>query len=157
MQVAFKPGPDGIAREPLPWRRCDGAVLLEVVLALVLFVAAATILTSGMSSSLDSLERLRINTHAADLAVSVLSEVQMGVKSLALSGPQPFETPLEAWTWEVVASPAQTESDDTTPFKRIEVIIRHEDPPVVYRLGEVLRLDESKMAPEDKLPGISGF
>ena len=49
-------------------------MLLEVVLALVLFVGAATVLTSGLSSSLDSVERLRLNAHAADYAVSVLSE-----------------------------------------------------------------------------------
>jgi type II secretory pathway pseudopilin PulG len=131
---------------------------LEVILALVLFVAAATILTSGLSSSLDSLERLRLNTHAADLAVTVLSELQMGVKNLSVGGAQPFETPWEGWTWELVSSSSQlpSESEEATPFKNIEVIIRHDDPPVVYRLGEVLRIEDSKNA-TDKLPGIGSF
>ena len=134
-----------------------GAVLLEVVLALVLFVAAAAVLTSAMSSSLDSVERLRCNTRAADLAVSVMSELQLGIKTLGAGGPQQFEIPLEDWSWEAVATPLQTDSDETNAFKRVEVIIRHEAPAVVYRLSQVLRLDSTNNASGDQRPGISGF
>ena len=130
---------------------------MEVVLALVLFVAAATILTSALSSSLDSVERLRLNTHAADLAVSVMSELQLGIKSLALSGPQHFEAPLEDWTWEAVSSPVQTELDESNPFKKIEVIIRHEEPSAVFRLAQILRIDPSLVKPSDRLPGVGSF
>jgi hypothetical protein len=134
----------------------SGAVLLEVILALVLFVGAATVLTSGLSSSLDSVERLRLNTHAADYGVSVLSELQLGIKTLTVAGPQPFDPPQEGWTWEALAAPAESESDGASPFQRIEVIIRHEDPAMVWRLNQVLRLDERKSRAE-KLPGIDGF
>jgi hypothetical protein len=133
-----------------------GAVLLEVILALVLFVAAATILTSGLSASLDQVERLRMQTHAADLAVSVFSEIQLGTKTLALSGPQPFEKPFEDWTWEAVALPAQTEPDEPGPFKKIEVIIRHDDPVFVHRLTQVVVLDPTRVR-LDTRPGIDGF
>jgi hypothetical protein len=143
-------------------RRCGqkGAVLLEVVLALVLFVAAAAVLTSGLSSSLDGVERLRLQAHAADMAVSVFSELQMGIKSLALSGPQPFDPPVEGWTWEAVATPLQmqqTESEEATPFKRIEVIVRHDAPAVVYRMSQVLQIDPNQAAKEQRLPGVSSF
>jgi hypothetical protein len=134
-----------------------GAVLLEVVLALVLFVAAATILTSALSSSLDSVERLRLNAHAADLAVSVFSELQMGTRTLEGTGPQPFEAPLEEWTWEAVATPVQADADESNAFKRIEVIIRHEDPPLVFRLGQVMSMDQIKSAGSSDLPGIKSF
>ena len=137
--------------------RQAGAVLLEVVLALVLFVAAAAILSGGLSSSLDGIERLRLQAHAADLAVSVLSELQLGIKTLALGGPQPFETPLESWTWEAVSTPVQTEPDDTSPFKKIEVIIRHDEPALVYRLSQVLQFDAAQTNRSDRLPGISSF
>jgi len=146
----------GIAFRPSEAHGERGAVLLEVVLALVLFVAAATVLTSGLSSSLDSLDRLRLNTHAADLGVSVMSELQLGIKSVGLSGPQKFEAPLEDWTWEVVSSPMQADADDSNPFKKIEVIIRHEDPPVVYRLGQVVRIDPA-VAPSDRIPNVGSF
>ncbi len=157
MHLAYASGPNCIVKTPGQPRGEQGAVLLEVVLALVLFVAAAAVLSSGLSSSLDSVERLRLNTHAADLAVTVLSELQMGVKTLAAAGAQPFEAPLENWTWEIVASPVQSDTDEANPFKKIEVIIRHDDPALVYRLGQVLRIDESKTGTSDKLPGISGF
>src|SRR5258708_4398278 len=110
MCSASRPELDWLAGRTRRRHRQEGAVLLEVILALVLFVAAAAVLTSGLSSSLDGVERLRLNTHAADLAVTVLSELQLGIKSLALSGPQQFEAPLDAWTWELVASPVQAES-----------------------------------------------
>ena len=134
-----------------------GAVLLEVVLALVLFVAAASILSSGLSSSLDALERLRLNTHAVDLAVSVFSELQMGTKSLALSGPQRFEEPLLAWTWEVVPQAMAGAAEEPSAFRTVEVIIRHDDPAMSYHLTQVLRIDSTNSSPQGPLAGISSF
>jgi type II secretory pathway pseudopilin PulG len=157
MHVVPIPEPDGLAASFFRSRHRAGAVLLEVVLALVLFVSAAAILTSGLSSSLDSVDRLRVNAQAADFAVSVLSELQMGIKTLALTGPQEFDPPEEGWTWELVATPLEPESDEVTPYQRIEVIIRHDDPAVVYRLGQVLRLDTSKSGQGDQRPGIDSF
>jgi hypothetical protein len=126
----------------------SGAVLLEVILALALFVAAAAVLTSGLSSSLDGIERLRRNTRAADLAVSVLSELQMGIKTLALTGPQPFEPVQDGWTWEILSTPLQAGAEEIGPYKMIEVVIRHEEPPLVYRLGQVLQVDDAKAGAE---------
>src|SRR3989440_3723756 len=116
-----------------------GAVLLEVVLALVLFVAAAAIISAGLNASLNSVERLRLNAHAANLAVSVLSELQMGIKTIAVSGPQAFKAPFEGWTWEVQAAAADSEFSRSSSSQRIEVIIRHDDPAVVYRLSQILQ------------------
>lgn len=132
-----------------------GAVLLEVILALALFVGAAAVLTSGLSSSLDGLERLRLSAHGADFAVSVLSELQMGIKSVGISGPQPFVPAEEGWTWEIVATPLEAGTEESSSFQRIEVIIRHEDPAFVYRLNQVLRADALKTTTE--APGIDGF
>jgi type II secretory pathway pseudopilin PulG len=138
MSAAFRPSLSCHFYGARPRRGQAGAVLLEVVLALVLFVGAAAVLTSGLSSSLDALERLRFNTHAADLAVSVLSELQLGIKTLAAGGPQPFEAPLEGWTWEAVATPVQSDFDEDKRFTKIEVIIRHSESALVHRLSQVL-------------------
>ena len=158
-QMRFVSTPRCVLSLPRPCRlgMQRGAVLLEVVLALLLFVAAAAILTSGLSSSIDALERLRLHTHAADLAVSVLSEFQMGIKTLASNGPQPFEAPLEGWTWELASAPLQANSDETNQFQRIEVIIRHEDPGLVYRLDQVLRLDQASSPTGSRSIGIKSF
>jgi hypothetical protein len=155
MRLKPTPGGNVVARGADSPRGEAGAVLLEVILALALFVGAAAVLTSGLSSSLDGVERLRLNTHAADFAVSVLSELQMGITSLGVSGPQPFVPPEDGWTWEVAATPVESGTEESSPFQRIEVIIRHEDPPLVYRLNQVLRTDALKSAADR--PGIDGF
>jgi hypothetical protein len=132
-------------------------VLLEVVLALVLFVTAAVILSSGLSSSMDALERLRLNAHAADLGVSVLSELQLGIKSTALGGAQPFGAELEGWTWEVQATPVSHDSEGTNSFQRVEVVIRHDDPELVYRLTQVVPGWQLTGGGQERLPGVGSF
>ena len=119
--------------------RARGAVLFEVVLALVLFAAAAAIISGGLNASLNSVERMRLNAHAGNLAVSVLSELQMGVRSLDMAGPESFEAPFEEWTWELAATAQPAEGDEEDPPTLVEVIIRHEDPPVVYRLSQIIQ------------------
>ena len=121
-----------------------GAVLLEVVLALVLFVVAASFITAGMNSSVDTVERLRLNTHAVNLASSILAELQMGARSTETNGPAKFDPPFDKWSWELQYETVQGEVGDTNPLTRVEVIIRHSEQPVVYRLTQILRLEENK-------------
>ena len=121
-----------------------GAVLLEVVLALVLVAGAAAVVGAGLSASIDRVERLKMNAHAADLAVSVMSELQMGSKVLSQEGPESFEAPFEGWTWEAAAEVTDEKVRDTGRTKKVEVVIRHEDPAVVHRLCQVIRLPETE-------------
>src|SRR6188474_1162503 len=58
-----------------------GSVLLEVVLAIVLFAAAAAVVGMALKASIDGAQRLRLSTHAGNLAVTVISELQMGLRS----------------------------------------------------------------------------
>ena len=117
----------------------SGSVLLEVVLALVLFVAAAAIVTSGMNASMDSVERQRLNVHAMDLAVTMLSEIQIGLRSAEAAGPEDFEAPFDNWTWELQATPVETQIGETSTLFKVEVVIRHKEAPVVYRLAQVVQ------------------
>jgi len=121
-----------------------GAVLLEVVLALVLVAGAAAVVGAGLSASIDRVERLKMNAHAADLAVSVMSELQMGSKVLSQEGPESFEAPFEGWTWEAAGEVTDEKVRDTGRTKKVEVVIRHEDPAVVHRLCQVIRLPETE-------------
>ena len=132
------------ARTGCPRSTMNGAVLLEVVLALVLIAAAAAVIGGGLSVSIDRVERLKLNAHAADLAVSVMSELQMGSKVLSEEGVEIFETPFENWTWEAQAEVTDENVRDTGHTKKVEVIIRHEDPIVVYRLCQVIRFPETE-------------
>ena len=133
---------------------CDGeraAILLEVVLALALFAAAAAIIGAGLGSSIDAVERQRLNTHAADLAVSVMSELQVGIRK-SETGPEAFEPPFEHWSWELRLAPVESELGQGTQLSLVEVVVRHDDPPIVHRLGQVLRLDGSRTALEGGAP-----
>jgi hypothetical protein len=124
--------------------RRSGAVLVEVVLALALFVAAAAVISGALSASLDTVERLRSNAHATDLAVTVLSQLQMGTLAAEGNSPQPFDPPFDTWTWEALYTPVDDVGDEEGRLTRVEVIIRHQNPEVVCRLHQVLRLEPTK-------------
>ncbi len=115
-------------------------MLLEVVLALVLLAAAAAIVGAGMGTSADAVERQRLNIHAANLAVSVLSELQLGLR-VPGQGPENFEAPFEHWSWEIELAPLESELGQGTKLSRAEVVVRHDDPAMVHRLAQVIRTD----------------
>lgn len=134
-----------------------GSVLLEVILALALFVTAAAIVTSGMNASADSLDRQRLNTHAANLAATALAEVQLGLRSPALAGEQPFAEPFEKWTAELVVAPTETEAGGPSGLLRVEVIIRHQEFPLVRRLAQIIRVPEDTGARLISNPATPAF
>jgi len=112
----------------------QGTVLMEVLLALLLFVGAAAVIGGGLSASIRALDRVRLNGHAVDLAVTVMSELQMGAKPVKSSGPEAFPPPFEVWTWETIVS--ESELEDASA--RVEVVIRHEEENYVLRLAQLL-------------------
>jgi len=116
----------------------SGVVLLEVILALILFVGAATIISSALTASLASVDRMKYSVHAANLAVTLLSEMQMGILPMQSSAPATFESPFEAWIWEAQVSTDKTELETRVPLHEVEIIIRHESEPIVYRMKQFL-------------------
>lgn len=115
-----------------------GAVLLEVLLALGLFVFAAAVVSSGLTTAVDRTLRLRAQTHALDLAVSVFSELEMGLRPLAPAGPEPFEPPFDQWTWEIAIVPYTLGAEDRAGLQQVSVVVRGEVPPTVHRLTGLL-------------------
>ncbi len=132
-----------------------GAALLEVIIALALFVATAAVVTSALSSALDSLERQRLNTHATNLAASVLAELQLGILQTGSTGAQAFEPPFEQWTWEAALSSSDTETGETSGLTRVEVTIRHKDSAIVRRLAQVISLDGTRRIPSLQSPSAT--
>ena len=120
----------------------QGAVLLEVVLALALFVGVAAVIGAALNSSLDGVQRQKLNLHAANLAASVLAELEMGARSVESIGPENFPAPFEHWTWQLVLSQTEDETGERSSLTRAEVIVRHDDPPVVHRLAQMLQLPQ---------------
>ncbi len=134
-------------RSPIHPRPTQGAVLLEVVLALVLFVAAAAVVSSALRSAIDSEERLRLGVHADNLASSVVAELETGLRSPAVLGPTPFEAPFTNWTWQIIPPGGDT------PGSPHEIVIRHADPELVRRLAQViLTPSRASSTSEEPLP-----
>lgn len=75
-----------------------GTLLLEVMLALTLFVAAALMILAILGRSLDALSEARARQTACDLARSAMSRIEAGIASPeSLNGPaRLFDGPLNA-------------------------------------------------------------
>ncbi|MCX5677229.1 MAG: hypothetical protein NTX87_19765, partial [Planctomycetota bacterium] len=111
--------------------------LLEVVLALALFFGVAVAILGGLSVCMRSVTQVREDAYAADLAVTVLSEVQMGVLEAADAGPTPFEDPFADWTWQTAVATLET----TVPgleMTQIEITVKNMLDGYSYRLHELL-------------------
>ena len=132
--------------------------MLEVVLALALFVAASTVITSALSASVDETERLRLNAHASNLAATILSEMQMGLQAVESSGPNSFDPPFAEWTWQAAVEPATEATGGLGTLQKVEVIVRHQSQPIVCRLTQFLPAAAGSWpgkGPADSPPGPS--
>lgn len=119
-----------------------GSVLLEVVLALVLFVAAATIVTAGMNASVAAVERLRRDTHTLNLALSLMAELQMNSRPLEPAGPEPFEAPFEDWMWRIDVSALESAAVEADALKKVEVVVWHTTENSNQRVAQLFRSND---------------
>lgn len=117
-------------------------MLLEVVLALALFVAAATIISTGINASVQAVYRLRLETHAANLAISLISEMQMRARPITAVGPEPFEAPFTNWSYRIELRQSENSGTDSDALQPVEVVVSHTEEPIVYRLTQLFRAVE---------------
>lgn len=120
--------------------RRRGAILLEVVLALAIFVGAAAVVHMGLSQSMAAARRLRLQARAENLALSKLAEIQAGIIERSASGPNAYEDDdpdLAGWEWtlEIVTVSEGTESP---PIQRVSVIVRRPGDRMTYRVTKLL-------------------
>ncbi len=111
-------------------RRCrrSAVVLLEVVLAMALFFGGALVILAGLSSSLSAIQRVQVEAQAVDLAVTLVSELQMGVVEIVSDGPGEYDDPaLADWTWQIGVEPYEEEQVDLEllEFQQVTVTVRH--------------------------------
>jgi len=116
---------------------CWGAVLLEVVLALGLFAAAALITLVSLNACVEAARQVRLEAQAADLAVTLLSEVRMGLVALRDTEPEPCPEPYEGWTWRLRAAPID-EPDAPWRASRAEVEVTHAESGYTLRLAALV-------------------
>ncbi len=115
-----------------------GVALLEVVLALSLFFGVAMVILAGLSACVRSASDIRLEAQAADLAVTLLSEIQLGAVEIEDAGPMAYEDEaLEDWSWQLVVTPVVTtlaELDVT----RLEIVITNTPHDYTHRLYHLL-------------------
>lgn len=122
-------------------RAVRGTALLEVLLAVALFVAAAAVMTVALNASLSSLNRQRLAAQASNLAASILAELQLGIRPLATSARAQQEAPYADWSLELAVTPAESGAGEPTGAAQVEVIVRHQNEPIVQRLAQWLPLN----------------
>jgi len=152
------PAPRVPGRCGRPDRRRRAVILLEVVLALALFFAGALVILAGLNSSLSGIQRVEMEAEAADLAVTLLSEVQMGVVQVVSDGPSGYEDPaLADWTWQIAVEPYEEQQLglELPEFQRVEVTIRHE--PTGYATSLILLMADEPPAEETGLDAGAGM
>ena len=117
----------------------SGVVLFEVILALVLFSFAAIIIANSFSSALRSVDRMRNDLDASNLAISTLSEIELGIKPIETSPPTEFEEPFEKWTWQIETTKPNEDLDMGGGLTLVEVIIINEDLGRETRIARMIR------------------
>ena len=124
---------------PNTGRESSGAILFEVVLALALFVFAAAVISGGFSTALMSVDRMRAELDASNLAISTLTEIELNLKPMVTSPPAQFEPPLERWTWEVEVTEPSEDLDMGGGLTLVEVIVRNEEKEKETRFARMIR------------------
>lgn len=113
-------------------------VLLEVVLALTIFVGMAMAVLAGLSTSVRSARRVGLETRAADLAVTLFSEMKLGLVAVEDAGPEAYEDEtLADWTWEVAVQPVASELPDVE-LTCVQVTIRNTPAGYAYTLCRLM-------------------
>jgi type II secretory pathway pseudopilin PulG len=105
-------------------------VLLEVLAALAILVFAAAVVMGTLHASLRAATDLKRDAVASDLAVTVLSQLQLGQLPAVAQENRPFDPPHEDWTWTLEdaaadAGPTITAADGSSASRSVELIIRH--------------------------------
>jgi hypothetical protein len=112
-----------------------GIALLEVLLALGLFVGACGTIVGTMIISARTVQRMRVTATAENLAVTTLSEVQMGLLEAADTDAEPFEEPFEEYSWQIVTSQMGELTVTAAEMTCVEVVVTHDPTGQEYRLA----------------------
>ncbi len=133
-----------------------GQLLLELLLSVAIFVAAAITISSIVRRAQDSLRQARDQHVAADLAHSALARIESGLATPeSLSGPVPewpsddpdaptgFDDALPTGAWRIEIA---TEASQFPGLTKVSVTARRDDPtlaPVSFTLHQLVRLGQN--------------
>jgi len=128
-----------------------GAVLLEVVLAMAIFVSTMSVVYMAFYSSRAGLRMVRLNNQAADLAYTVMSEIHLGLIDKANNGPNDYgeENPeLEGWEWQVTVETI-TDTGESESMQQVIVTITNLDENITSELVELMAMEDEEPEEEE--------
>lgn len=118
--------------------RFRGAALLEMVLALSLFVAAATVITGVLHSSVRAVRDFGDEANAARVASSVLGEIRAAVRPMQRLRPTRLDPPLQRWVLSVeIQSPDGRLAD--LGLRRVTVSVEDPERGTRSTVGQLMR------------------
>ena len=121
--------------------------LLEVVLSMAIFVAIASVTLLSLDQCIRAANRLRLEAQASDLAVTLLSDIQMGQLDPVDFGPEALDEPLQEWTWQVVTRDDLV-APDLVPMREVQIIVSNPDRAFTYRLAHLVPLPGTEQPAE---------
>ena len=137
-------------------------VLLEVVLSTGLFAMMSLVVLVGLHSCFRSLGKMRLESQAADLAISKASEVHIGVIPPEDDGPNEYEEgegPTD-WTWEVITEDVELDVELEGPqLLQVRVVITNVPSGYTYSMQfltpEPPETEETEDQPADLAGGLA--
>ncbi|MFP3937273.1 MAG: hypothetical protein ACLFVW_02945 [Phycisphaerae bacterium] len=127
----------------------SGIVLLEVVVALAAFFTLGGIIVGSMNSAANAATRIRQDARAADLAVTIMSQIHAGMVEPTDAGPEYCDEPLDDWTWQIVTEPV-SDSPDAGEMTSVEVIVRDTRSGRAHRLMELVTAEARRLGGEGR-------
>ena len=113
-------------------RRSTGVILLEVVLSLALLAATVTTVAAALTRCHASANRLELRGRTTDLAVTLRSEVLLGLIEPVETDPVAYEDEtLADWTWQLDVETL----DEIDRTVRVTGTVRHEPTGIMSRLA----------------------
>ena len=108
------------------WVVVRGLALLEVLLALGVFIVAAVFVLDSLSGALRGVRTAQLEADAADIAVTITSQMQIGQLERVNAGPVAVEMPgYEQWTWQA-AFEGLEDRLDLPQLKKLTLTVRSE-------------------------------
>ena len=134
-----------------------GAVLLECVLALALFVACGLVVMSMMDRATNSVVYTRDAEEAVDVARTAMAKIEAGIATpQTLNGPVPvwhdeedgtYDESLPTgtlWTLEIGTEPSQFDGLTSVTVKAVKQAQGSDEELASYTLHQLVRLTEAK-------------
>ena len=96
-------------------------------------------ITAGINASVQAVHRVRLQNHAVNLAISLMSELQMHARPVAPIGPESFEPPFQDWLYRVAVEQGQESAGEPDSLRPVEVIVWNPEEGITHRLTQFFR------------------